>query len=85
MRTKQYSRNATYDQWASGTERDCIRCGKYISDPRFWVHIINGGDAILHRDDEAKYVSDDSDLGMHPIGPECAKTIGANYITEEIN
>ena len=84
MRTKKYVQTASYGEWEGGSDMDCARCGKSISEPRLWIHIVNGGDAMLHRDDEAQYVDDGGDLGMYVVGPECAKAIGSNFITEEV-
>lgn len=84
MRTKKLVQTASYDKWSTGGEWDCTHCGKPISsEPRLWVHIIDGGGIVLHRDDEALYISGDDDLGMYAVGPECAKAIGINFITEK--
>jgi hypothetical protein len=57
----------------------CIVCGRDIMKPQTWVHVINGGDEILHKDDEDKYQDDGGDLGLQSVGAGCAKLIPKEY------
>ena len=63
------------------TDVYCILCQRDIKDKTKarGIHIINGGDGILHPEDEALYTSDGGDCGIHYIGPECAKKIGRQW------
>jgi len=71
---KSYSRYPT-------TDRFCVICGRDIKDTCAYrqVHLIEGGATILHPDDEMEYVSDNSDLGVMPIGMGCARSIGFEW------
>jgi hypothetical protein len=57
----------------------CCRCGKTIKGNWRGVHLVDGGMNALHPADETLYVSDGGEMGMHPIGPDCAKIIGLDY------
>lgn len=72
MRTAPLVKTTSYSDNATG-DLPCARCGKEVKNPKLWVHVIDGGDRILHPEDEDAYTSDDGDMDMHPIGPECAK------------
>lgn len=64
----------------SETIRCCAVCGRKLLGDFTTVHIVAGGDLILHPDDEATYVSDPGDMGAWDIGPECArKFLPAEY------
>jgi hypothetical protein len=43
------------------------------------VHLIDGGDTVLHPSDETAYVSDSGDLGAQPIGSDCARKLGLEW------
>jgi hypothetical protein len=63
------------------TDRFCAVCQKDMKDePRRWVHMIDGGPTVLHPEDEHLYTPDGGDLGSWPVGPECAKKIGKEWI-----
>lgn len=51
----------------------CAVCGKPIKGKVWGVHVIDGGNLVLHPDDEDKYVSDGGDMGTHDVGSECRK------------
>lgn len=64
------------------TDNYCVVCQKDIkSEPRFWIHGVDGcAFNVLHPDDEHLYVSDGGDLGLHPVGPDCARRIGLRWV-----
>ena len=60
-----------------GDGHHCILCGKKVNKARMWaVHIIDGGDKVLHPDDEHLYQSDAGEMGCHTVGSECRKAFG---------
>jgi hypothetical protein len=65
-----------------GMYRDdpCIVCGREVKNPKVYVHAVDGGDRLLHRDDEPHYESDGGDLYFHPVGPDCARLIPSEYL-----
>lgn len=69
-----YRREPKTDYW-------CMNCQKAINPkrPHRMVHLVNGGQEILHPDDEEKYQPDDGDCGSHPIGPDCARRFGIEW------
>jgi hypothetical protein len=59
------------------TDVFCCLCQRDIKGiVKHYVHMINGGPEILHPSDESAYTPDGGDLGIHPVGPECARKIG---------
>jgi len=70
-----------HEGYPEGDLQPCAVCGRTIRNEAraVWVHIVDGGGVILHRDDEAAYASDGGDLGLYPVGPECAKRIPKEY------
>jgi hypothetical protein len=69
----------------SKTECDCIVCGKPTSAIR-WIHIIDGGGMVLHPLEEENYRArfseegDSADLGLQPIGSDCARKFPKEFI-----
>lgn len=63
-------------------DHPCIVCDKEVN-PRTarYVHVINGGQVVLHPNDERLYVPDGGDMGGHPIGPDCARRLGLEWST----
>lgn len=62
------------DQW-------CCCCQKDIKgEPKFFVHLVDGGLTVLHPKDEKNYQPDGGDLGFHPVGPDCGKKIGTEWL-----
>lgn len=63
------------------TDFYCYVCQKDIKPVSLYrmVHVVLGGNYALHPDDEADYVGDGGDLGLHPIGPACAKKLGLEW------
>jgi len=59
----------------------CARCQKAIKpgSPYRLVHIIAGGPLVLHPEDEALYRPDDGDMGLHPVGMDCARRLGLEW------
>lgn len=57
----------------------CAMCMKPVKGAYRVVHVVMGGAAVLHPADEALYVSDNGDLGAHPIGPDCARKLGLEW------
>ena len=74
-----FRRDPKTDQW-------CAICQKDIKgDPKFYIHLIDGCMA-LHPDDEDKWNDDGSDgedYGIKPIGPDCAKRLGLEWVREK--
>lgn len=60
----------------------CCRCQKDIKGaPEFYVHLIDGC-AVLHPDDEHLLPSGyPQDYGIQPVGADCAKFIGKEWVT----
>ncbi len=83
MRTKFFD----YDARRKGALPDlyCARCQKDLKpgQPHRWVHLIEGGHIVLHPEDEAEYVADAGDCGLHPVGMDCAKKIGLAWTWPE--
>lgn len=50
----------------------CIICGRQVRDPRYMVHVHDGGDSIV-TEVEASMLSESADMGLFPIGPDCLK------------
>lgn len=79
-RTKEIEHSPQFFNNLDNCEGDpCVVCGKSVKQPwRYWVHLVNGGD-ILHPDDEERFwkeaTQDDlaGEMGIHAIGPDCAK------------
>jgi hypothetical protein len=59
----------------------CIICHRDILPGQHhrMIHIIDGGDFILHPSDEVNYQPDGGDCGAHPVGGSCARKIGAEW------
>lgn len=63
------------------TSMFCCACHKDIKGkPKYYVHVIDGGVTALHPEDEDKYVSDGGDLGAQPIGSDCARKLGLEWV-----
>lgn len=54
-----------------GNESPCAFCGRPVKKPRYWVHVVNGGGDLLKIGDT--WDEQASDLGLQPIGANCAK------------
>ena len=67
-----------YDGWSTG-DGPCYICGRAVQHATYWVHPVDGGAVLLHRDDEDAYVSDGGDLGLQPVGSRCARLVPAEY------
>lgn len=65
------------------TDRSCVRCQKDIKpdSPVRYVHLVDGGNFILHPEDEAIYAqaSRSDDLGAWLIGMDCARLEGLEW------
>lgn len=70
------------------TDCFCARCQKDLKQdqPRRWVHIVDGGGAVLHPEDEAIFAASPEaqpgDLYWFPVGMDCARKIGLEFTTE---
>lgn len=63
---------------AGGTP--CMACGRPLNPAKTYdVHIIDGGNSVLHPDDEDKYVPDGGDIGHWDVGPECIKALPPEF------
>ena len=67
------------------TDRSCVRCQRDIKpgSPTRMVHVVDGGNWILHPNDEGIYVSNAGDLGMFEVGMDCARIIGLEWTHEQ--
>lgn len=54
----------------------CATCGRPLKATQFAVHVINGGNLVLHPDSEPEYRADGGEMGFHMVGPECRKKFG---------
>lgn len=67
------------------TEISCCRCQKDIKAKRYrMVHLLVDGITAVHPDD-SHLVSAREDLGLHPIGNDCARKIGIEFTYEAQN
>ena len=68
----------TWGQTKSAYHSPCAACGRELAatGKRYAVHVINGGADVLHPSDEAIYVPDGGEMGLHFIGSECRKRFG---------
>lgn len=53
-----------------GDATPCIVCGKAVTNPRFMVHVHNGGGHVV-TEEEAATLSEAADLGWYPLGRDC--------------
>ena len=61
-------------------EEYCYCCGKSMRGKTLrMIHVINGGMAALHPEDEALYESDAGDMLWFAIGPSCARQLGLDW------
>lgn len=67
--SQDYSKNR--DKCTDDTQ-PCIICGKPVKNPRYMVHVHEGG-ASLVTETEAQAMDDNADLGLYPIGVKCLK------------
>lgn len=62
----------------------CALCQKDIKgEPRFFAHMVHGCFAAVHKEDRLladEVLEDNENYGILPIGSECAKKIGAEYL-----
>ena len=66
------------------TDHHCVICRKDITGASCrWVHLIDGGASILHPDSLPAYVTDAGDMGLHPVGMDCAKRLGVEWTREQ--
>lgn len=77
MRTKEIPESS---RRTPKTEHYCVVCQKDIKPKAkfLWVHVVGGGTHVLHPDDEADF-DGKGDMGMFPIGSDCAKKIGLEW------
>jgi hypothetical protein len=63
---------------------ECVVCNTPIepSARRYSVHMVGGG-YILSKDSEDVYKPDSGEMGLCPIGPECAKLLPAEFVRKE--
>jgi hypothetical protein len=53
--------------------KECFVCGRPVDVKRSgtrWIRVIHGGDGAAEPGEE---IQQDSDLGCHPVGPECLR------------
>lgn len=68
------------------TDFYCVKCQRDIKPGarHRMVHLIEGGYMILHPADEALYQPAAADLGLHPVGMDCARKIGLEWTHDPI-
>jgi hypothetical protein len=67
------------------TDCYCARCQKDIKggEPIYYAHMIEGCHSTVHPDDKEiadREVPQDDNYGLLPIGPDCAKIIGLDFV-----
>lgn len=61
-------------------QHPCYLCGR-ATDGHRWIHVVDGGrGAVAHHLDARLFEGDPGEMGLHPIGPECAKRLGPLYV-----
>lgn len=80
MRTVTGIRSLKYKPCSNGDP--CWVCGKQVKNPRYGVRVVSGGNRFLHKDDQDEWTDESSDLGLHYVGPECAKMIDPDYVID---
>ncbi|MBY3433480.1 hypothetical protein HFN89_04900 [Rhizobium laguerreae] len=62
----------------------CALCQKDIKgEPKFYAHMIDGCAAAVHPQDREianREVPDHDNFGLLPVGPDCAKVIGMDFV-----
>lgn len=62
----------------------CALCQKDIKgEPRFYAHMVHGCFEAVHPDDRDianREVAEHENFGLLPVGPDCAKIIGMDYV-----
>ena len=62
-----------------GSMEHCDCCGRPIKGtPRFWIECVNDGTDVAEADGKEH----EGSLGFYPIGPECAKKYGFEFISD---
>ena len=51
----------------------CAVCGKAVSNPRYWVHVHNGGSHLV-TEEEAATLDPAADMYSFPLGRDCYRT-----------
>lgn len=65
-----------------GDDLRCIICNRPVNPEGknvFWVHMSERWNAYPNGTEEDVILATEGDMGGHPVGPECAKKIPANY------
>lgn len=60
---------------AKGTDvGPCVVCGKPVKAPgKLFVHVIDGGGSVCTPDEDDAHWGRNDDLGIQPIGSDCAR------------
>lgn len=63
------------------TQHYCCKCQRDLAPgaAHRMVHLIDGGLMVLHPADESLYLADAGDVGLHPIGMDCARQLGMEW------
>jgi len=64
-----------------GCDQECTLCGRPLhtmGKTTWWIHLVNGGADIAHRD-APDDVTDRGNLGHYPVGSACIKRVPAAY------
>ena len=71
--TKPRTKFIDYDARNVDGVEPCVVCGRRVKEPRYFLHVVNGGTHALHPEDEDKYEADGGEMGMQIIGPNCRR------------
>jgi len=79
VRSDTYHRN--YDRMTTDHVEPCCLCGKGLTakslSEAWWIHLVDGGDSLAPVSEPDS--DDPGELGWHPIGPDCARSIPLAY------
>jgi len=65
-----------------GDDLRCIICNRPVNPEGknvYWLHMSDQWHAYPNGTDESMMLLTEGDMGGHPVGPECAKKVPANY------
>lgn len=79
LKTGRYPWSEAYQEVMDNHDR-CIVCGKRVGANAIWVVLGEGGDVLIApENDEDAMATDSGYMGWWPVGPECGRTVPAEY------